>query len=204
MTVDGYTESSNYQQAMVDLQTGASLPLPQNVHLYQPMSQIILGWAASPSDASVELIAYGPDGRKLWTRMAPDSSRVFGAATPGTVPGTVNGYLQVDTGEFFIRGAQTLTLIDQMTGDERWTIPTPACFTDTAVSSPVMLDVHRDAFLLASSEPSCAVSHESGSTVDAPSVPAQGSFSQVFGLANRYDFGGEAEPGTAHDWNPVP
>ncbi|MDR6612304.1 hypothetical protein [Leifsonia sp. 1010] len=199
MTVDGYTESSNYEQAMVDLQTGASSPLPQTVHLYQPMSQVTLGWAASPSDASVELIAYGPDGRKLWTRTAPDSPRVFGAATPGTVPGVVNGYLQVDTGEFFIRGAQTLTLIDQTTGEERWTIPTPACFTDTAVSSPVMLDVRRDAFLLASSEPRCAVSHESGSPVEAPSVTAQGAFYQVFGLANRYDFDGEAEPGTAHD-----
>jgi outer membrane protein assembly factor BamB len=199
MVVHGYAQGAVFQQVMVDLQTATTAPVPANMTFSFPMSQILLGWIGSPSDESVELVAYGPDGRKLWSRPAPSSSSVFEAATPGILPGIANSFLTGDTGELFIRGAQTLTLIDQTTGDERWTIPTPACFSERSLGFTAMLDLRRDAFLLASEGSSCAVSHESGAMIDAPSIPAEGLIHLTFGLTHRYDFPEGAGPGTAHD-----
>ena len=199
MNLDGWTQSGIHRTTMIELQTGQSSLVPGNVNVYRPMSRILLGSTQSPPNGQTELVAYGSGGQKLWSRTASQAAQVFPAASPGTVPGLVNGYQTSDTGELFVKDAQTLTLIDQATGAERWAIPIPACFTRMSTLVPAMLDARRDVFLLGSAETSCAVSHESGAVVDGPSIPVDGPFFQVFGLTHRYDYDSPAASGAAHD-----
>ena len=192
MELQGYVAASSANQTvLLDLQTASTSSV--DGFSVQPMSQILYARSSS------QLSAYSPAGQLLWSRPLAEGSSVSPAYSPGTTPGLVNGYRMPDTGELFILDPSSLTLIDQTTGEVRWTIPTPACMRGDYDTKVGVLDVRRDAFLLPSSEPECAVSHSTGQSVEAPSLPND-RFSGPIGLTHRYTYAfGADDPGSAYD-----
>lgn len=193
MAVEGYAGSSDRDGiAILNLRTG-TLSTPVEANNVQAGSQILYGTSAS------RLSAYGADGQVLWSRPLAEGSYVYAVSSPGTMPGFVNGYRMNDTGELLVVDDKSLAAIDQTTGDVRWTTPKPGCMQGSYETIRGVLDVRRDVFLLPSSQAMCAVSHDTGASVDAPALPGEGVWGPI-GLTHRYSYPfGADDPGSAYD-----
>lgn len=185
---------------MLDLSTGATTDI--GAADVRPMSQAFLVTTYGQNGTPNDLTAYGPDGSKLWSRSIQNGSLVLPAMIPGEIPGQLSSWVVNDTGELFVSNADTLTLIDQQTGSERWSIPTPACVKDSLYVSFALLDAQLDDFRFESSQHSCGVSHSTGTAVDVTPLPHE-PYQKLFGLTHWYGYGYSADgsaPGRAYDY----
>lgn len=196
ITLHGGDASTGHETSMLlDLDTGETTSI--RAQQPTPMSQALVGEARDPQGGPMQVIAYGPDGGKLWTHVTSPSASVFAATTPDTVPAVVNGFQQGDTGELFVADTDLITLLDQSTGEARWSVPTSRCFPAGFQPYDAVLDVGRDAFVLVAGDTRCALSHETGALVEAPTLPLQNY--TVYGLTHAYTFSGADDPGVAYD-----
>lgn len=196
ITGDGGEGKPNTSR-MLDLATGDTSELVGQ--LAWGMSQVTMATSFPQPDGPGVLRAYGDDGDVVWWRSFSHEDQLLRAEAPGTSTQVFNGSTP-DTGEFFIVNAQNITLVDQVTGDEKWSTATPSCVTTPQYwPARATLDVRRDAYIVHNGEgvATCVLSRTDGALLDGPSIP--GIQSRLLGLTNLYGYAYASGPGTAYD-----
>lgn len=191
VVAEGWSATDHRETTMVLFDTGAKVTLPPVSVI--SMSRVLIGRPDASQSGDGDLTGYALDGSLAWTKRVPNNSQVFRAASPGDQTiGTP------DTGEFFVADRNTITLYDQATGDELWSVPTSSCVAGTYGVESAMLDAANDAFVLAVGPERCELSHSAGTLIArSDRMPSR---VYLFGLTNRYSFGytEDASPGTAY------
>ncbi|WP_285115547.1 PQQ-binding-like beta-propeller repeat protein [Leifsonia sp. fls2-241-R2A-40a] len=192
VTAQGWSSTNGtYQTSFLDVEAGELTPvLDQQV---SPMSQILVGRPYSSEGTSSDITGFGLDGRPVWTKSLAPGGFIFTASAPGD---QVLG--SPDTGQFFVADRATITLFDQQTGDQLWSVPTPTCITSGSGPERAMLDAANDAFVLWSGADHCELSRATGAAVGNFPSASTGRI-ELFGLTNVYTYVGESEPGAAYD-----
>ncbi|MBW8870856.1 MAG: PQQ-binding-like beta-propeller repeat protein [Leifsonia sp.] len=192
VTTQGWNlANGTYQASFIDLETGE--PTTVSGQQVSPMSQILVGQPYGSQGTSFDLTGFGLDGRPVWTKSLAPGGSFFTASAPGD---QVLG--SPDTGQFFVADGATITLFDQQTGDQLWSVPTPTtCITNGYGPERAMLDAANDAFVLWSGTDHCELSRATGAAVG--NFPSASTGIELFGLTNVYAYAGYSEPGAAYD-----
>lgn len=192
VTAQGWNlTNSTYQTSFIDLETGE--PTAVSGQQVSTMSQILVGRPYASQGTPFDLTGYGSDGHPVWTKSVAPGGFLFAANAPGE---QVLG--SPDTGQFFVADRATITLFDQQTGDQVWSVPTPTCIANGLIPERAMLDAANDAFVLWSGADHCELSRTTGAPVGNLDSVSMGGI-QLFGLTNVYTYDGESQPGAAYD-----
>jgi hypothetical protein len=177
--------------------TGELTPTPQP--LDYTAGQVMLTTIRQPGATDATLNAYGPDGSLLWTRPLPAGSSVIPAFTPGTRPGWSLGQGLDAAGEFLIASTDSLSLVDEETGEQRWTTGA-ACLSEQYSTREAVYVPVRNAYVIDSGgSPACTVDRDTGSVLDTVPIPAGPEHTIFWGLTEAYGYPYDSGPASAYD-----
>ncbi len=183
--------------ATVDLESGAVSKQPDLTDFSNSFETVTVWFSTAPDGTRMQVALDGA-GRRLWSRPLTPGSYDVAVFRPGTRPGarfrTAPG-----TDTIAVVSRTSVTLVDQVTGDDLWTTSLAGCDPVDFLGLPsAYLDSARGAVTVSfAQDRSCSFDRATGRLLSPTSIPYD--FWSVLGQRNVYVDPWDTQSGTAYD-----